>query len=153
MFQSIHNLHQMLPSLKTIDLPEPLPHADTLDVICYDFFPQILSMLQDKELMSSDNLVLDPTNPLAKFAPQDGRLGEALSGSVYSKLYELLVKDATRQLLIPLIFYTDGRQIDTISWFSFEPFLFTIAILSHSARCRASSWWPLVYAQHIESNL
>jgi hypothetical protein len=115
MFQSIHNSHQMLPFLKTIDLPEPLPQADTLDVICYDFVPQILSMLQDKEMMSPDNLVLDPTNPLAKFVPQDGRLGEALSGSIYSKLYDLLVKDATRQLLIPLIFYTDGTQIDALS--------------------------------------
>jgi len=46
----------MLPPLKTIDLPNPLPHADTLDVICYDFVPQILSMLQDKELMSTDDL-------------------------------------------------------------------------------------------------
>jgi hypothetical protein len=142
-----------LPLLKTIDLPEPLPHAPTLDVICYDFVPQILSMLQDKELMLPDNLVLDPTNPLAKFVPQDGRHGEAMSGSVYSKLYDLLVKDATRQLLIPLIFYTDGTQVDALSRFSLEPFLFTIAILSHAAWCKASSWRPLGYLQHIKSNL
>ena len=103
--------------------------------------------------MSANNLVLDPTNPLAKIVPQDGRLGEALSGSVYSKLYDLLVKDPMKQLLIPLIFYMGATQIDALSRFSVEPFLFTIAILSYAACCKASSWCPLGYMQHIKSNL
>jgi hypothetical protein len=153
MYESIHNSFQMLPSLKTIDLPEPLPHASTMDVIYYDFVPQILSLLQDKELMSATNLVLDPTNPLAMFLPDDGRLGEALSGSVYKTLYHELVKDPSKQLLCPLICYTDATQIDTLSRFSIEPFLFTIAILSQSSRCKASAWRPFGYVQHIRSNL
>ena len=153
MYESIHNSFQMLPSLKTIDLPDPLPHASTMDVIYYDFVPQILSLLQDKELMSATNLVLDPTNPLAMFLPDDGRLGEALSGSVYKTLYHELVKDPSKQLLCPLICYTDATQIDTLSRFSIEPFLFTIAILSQSSRCKASAWRPFGYVQHIRSNL
>ena len=139
MLKSVHNSHLMLPSLKKINLPVPLPDFDTLDVIYYEFVPQILSLLQDKELMSAENLVLDSTNPLAKFVPQeDGRLGEALSGSIYSKLYDLLIMDLTKQLLIPLIFYTDATQIDVLSRFSVEPLLFTIAILSYAACCK--SW-------------
>jgi len=153
MYESIHNAFQMLPSLKTIDLPDPLPHASTMDVIYYDFVPQILSLLQDKELMSAANLVLGPTNPLAMFLPDDGRLGEALSGSVYKTLYHELVKDPSKQLLCPLICYTDATQIDTLSRFSIEPFLFTIAILSQSSRCKASAWRPFGYVQHIRSNL
>ena len=153
MFQMIHKSDEMLPSLRQINLPVPLADVDTLDVIYYEFVPQLLSMLQDKELMSADNLVLDSTNPLAKFVPQDGRLGEALSGSVYSKLYDELVTDPTKQLVIPLIFYTDATQVDALSRFSVEPLLFTIAILSYAARCRSSSWRPLGYVQHIKSNL
>ena len=61
MYDSLHNSRQMLPHLEPIVLPEPLPYADKLDVICYDFVPQqLLSILQDKEMMTSDNLVLDP---------------------------------------------------------------------------------------------
>jgi hypothetical protein len=52
-----------------------------------------------------------------------------------------------------LIFYADGTNIDALSRFSLEPFLFTIAILSHAARCKASSWRPLGYVQDIKSNL
>ena len=99
-----------------------------------------------------ENLVLDSTNPLAKFVPQDGRLGEALSGSVYSKLYDLLITNPTKQLNL-LIFYANATQIDALSRFSVEPLLFTIAILSYAAHCKSSSWCPLGYVQHIKSNL
>ena len=52
------------------------------------------SLLQDKEMMTSDNLVLDPMNPLAMYKPKNGRLGEALvSGSVYQKMYDEYVTD------------------------------------------------------------
>ena len=36
MFESFHNAKQMLPHLTKIDLPDPLPDCDTLEVICYD---------------------------------------------------------------------------------------------------------------------
>jgi hypothetical protein len=87
------------------------------------------------------------------FVPDDGRLGEALSGSVYRKMYDELVDDPSKQLLCPLICYTDATQIDTLSRFSIEPFLFTIAILSQPTRCKASAWRPFGYVQHIRSNL
>ena len=40
MYDSLHNSRQMLPHLESIVLPEPLPYADKLNVICYDFVPQ-----------------------------------------------------------------------------------------------------------------
>jgi hypothetical protein len=102
----------MLPHLEPILLPEPLSFAKTLNVICYDFVPQLLSILQDKEMMTSDNLVLDPMNPLAMYKPKNGRLGEALSGSVYQQMHDEYVTDPSRQLLCPLISYTDATSVD-----------------------------------------
>ena len=115
--------------------------------------PQLLSILQNKEMMSGNNLVLDPNNPLAMYKPQDNRLGEALSGSVYQDMYRRLVSNPSKQLLCPLICYTDGTQIDALSRFSVEPFLFTPAVLSHAARCKADAWRPFGYVQHLKSNL
>ena len=112
----------MLPHLEPIKLPVPLSFADRLDVICYDFVPQLLSILQDKEMMSSENLLLDSTNPLSMYKPKDGQLGDALSGSVYQTLYSEMVIDELKQLLCPLICYTDATTVDSNSRFSVEPF-------------------------------
>jgi hypothetical protein len=112
-----------------------------MDVICFDFVvPQLLSILQNKKMMSGSNLVLDPNNPLAMYKPQDNRLGEALSGSVYQDMYRRLVSNPSKQLLCPLICCTNGTQIDALSRFSVEPFLFTPAVLSHAARCKSDGW-------------
>ena len=111
MYASIHNAEQMLPHLEPIDLPEPLCDMISMNVICYDFVPQLLSILQNKEMMAGNNLVLDPNNPLARYKPSDDRLGEALSGSVYQDMYSRLVSNPSKQLLCPLICYTDGTLV------------------------------------------
>ena len=153
MYGSIHNSTKMLPHLESIVLPDPSPCADKLDVICYDFVPQLLSILQDKEMMTLDNLVLDPMNPLAMYKPSNGRLGEALSGSVYQQMYDEYVTDPSRQLLCPLICYTDATSVDANSRFAVEPFFFTPAILKHATRSRADAWRPFGYVQQLKSNL
>jgi hypothetical protein len=152
MYNSLHNSKQMLPHVVSIDLPDPLPDAKSMDVICYDFVPQLLSILQSKTMMSANNLVLNPDNPLSMYKPQDNRLGEALSGSVYQEMYSRLVSDPSNQLLCPLICYTDGTSIDALSRFSVEPFLFTPAVLTYAARCKAEAWRPFGYVQHPRSN-
>jgi hypothetical protein len=150
MYDSLHNAKQMLPNVVSIQLPDLLPDTKSRDVICYDFVPQLLSILQNKEMMSANNLVLDPNNHLAMYKPQNRRLGEALSGSVYQDtMYQRLVSNPTKQHLCPLICYTDGTQIDALSRFSAEPFLFTPAVLSHVARCKAEAWHPFGYVQHL----
>ena len=125
----------MLPFPRTIKLPDALPNMETMDVICYDFVAQLLSILQDKSLMTKENLLLDTKDPLAMFEPEDGHLGEALSGSIYRQLYKELVTNPTRQLLVPLRAYTDGTNIDTMSHFSVEPLIFVPLIFCHHRRC------------------
>jgi hypothetical protein len=103
-------------------------------------------------MMLANNLVLDPKNPLAMYKPQDNRLCEALSGSVYKDMYGHLESDPSKQLLCPLICYTDGTQIDALSRFSIEPFLFMHAVLFHAACCKANTWYPFGYVQLLRSN-
>jgi hypothetical protein len=131
----------MLPNVMLIQLPDPLPDTKSMDVICYDFVPQLLLILQNKAMMLANNLVLDPNNPLAMmYKPQDNRLGKALSGSVYQDMHQRLVSNPTKQLLCPLTCYTDG------------PFLFMPAVLSHVAHCKAKAWHPFGYVQHLRCN-
>ena len=46
MYNSIHNAKHMLPFPWTIKLLDALPNMETMDVICYDFVAQLLSILQ-----------------------------------------------------------------------------------------------------------
>jgi hypothetical protein len=151
MYNSLHDAKQILPNVVSINIPYPLPDTKSMGVICYDFVPQFLLILQNKEMMSANNLVLDPNNLLAMYKPQNSRLGEALSGSVYQDMYQRLVSNPTKQLLRPLICYTDGTQIDALSRFIVEPFLFMPAVLLHVAHCKAEAWRPFGYMQHLRS--
>jgi hypothetical protein len=60
-------------------------------------------------------------------------------------MYHRLVTNPSKQLLCPLICYTDSTQIDSLSRFSLEPYLFTPALLSHAARSKANAWRPFGY--------
>jgi hypothetical protein len=122
MYNALINAEQMLPHLKPIKLPDLLPNMKTMNVICYNIVPLLLSILQNKKRMSANNLVLDPNNPLAMYKPHDRWLGEELSGSVYQDMHRHLVSNPSKQLLCPLICYTDGTQINSLSRFGVSPF-------------------------------
>jgi hypothetical protein len=86
MYDSLHNTKQRLPNVVSIQLPDPLPDTKSMGIICYDFLPQLMSILQSKEMMLANNLVLDPNNLLAMYKPKNNQLGKALSGSVYQNI-------------------------------------------------------------------
>ena len=67
-------------------------------------------------------------------------------------MYHHLVTDPSKQLLCPLICYTDSIQIDSLSWFSLEPLLFTPALLSHAACKKDNAWQPFGYVQQLQGN-
>jgi hypothetical protein len=83
MYGSLHNARQMLLHIETIQLPMKMVNMDTLDIICYDFVSQLLSLLHGKELMTSKDLVLNPDDPFSIYEPTGGWLGHAMSDSVY----------------------------------------------------------------------
>ena len=53
-------------------------------VVCFDFVPQLLTLLQNRDIMIADNLAIDINkDPLKPSSSPNGTLDEALSGSVY----------------------------------------------------------------------
>ena len=59
----------------------------SIDVICFDFFPQLLRLLQNKRLMTQENLLLDIDDPSNMHQSPNNILVEALSGSAYKEIY------------------------------------------------------------------
>ena len=65
----------MLPSVGRVIVP----HGPSVDVVTYEFAPQMLSLLQNKTLMTANNLLIDLINPIQPYLSPNGRLlGEAL---------------------------------------------------------------------------
>ena len=103
----MHNTKCMLP----YTIPVQISDTSSKDVIVYDFVSQLLSKLQNKEMMQQHNLLIDLNDPLKKYKPPDGLLGDCLSGSAYSEMYDHEITDPLTQLFIPLIFWIDKTHI------------------------------------------
>jgi hypothetical protein len=46
---SLHNSEQMMQGVMSIQLPDPQPDVKSMDVICYNFVPQLLSICRTKK--------------------------------------------------------------------------------------------------------
>ena len=74
-----------------------------MDVISYDFVPQLLSLLQDPDIMTEENLLLDLADPLKPFKSPSKVRGKAISGLVYKEACKRLITDPKTQLFVPII--------------------------------------------------
>ena len=48
----------------------------------------MLDLFQNRSVMRQENLCIDINDPLKRYSPPDGMLGEALSGSVYQDNFD-----------------------------------------------------------------
>ena len=136
LFSSMKNAKQLLPSVYTV----ACPHGSDCDVIAFDFVPQLLSLLQNRDLMTQSNLVIDMENPLARYESIDNVLGEALTGQVYRDAYDRLITDPSKQLFVPIIQWIDRTSVTGNDRFSLKPYMFTPAIFTESTRRTIQAW-------------
>jgi Plavaka transposase len=136
LFKSVTNAQRLLPSVKTVDVP----HGSPCDVIVYEFAPQLLNLLQNPAVMTAANLLIDLQDPLKPYASPDGRLGDALSGSVYRDAYQRMITNPKRQLFVPIIQWIDRTHVTGNARFSLKPYMFTPAIFKEVFRRKIQAW-------------
>ena len=141
MFEMTQNAHLTLPLVHAIQQE----NKQIAEIVCYDFVPVALSLLQDRSVMTQTNMALDMRNPLAMYYPPDGRLGEAMSGSVYRDMYKRYITNPAKQLLCPLISWFDRTVISGNDKFSLAPYMFTFAIFTEKFRRTIDAWKVLGY--------
>ena len=88
----------------------------------------------------AENLLIDMHNPLKPNESPNGRLGNALSGSVYRDAYRRMITDPTRQLFVPIIQWIDRTHITGNGWFLLKPYMFTPAIFKEECRRKIQAW-------------
>jgi Plavaka transposase len=119
----------------------PFPqHSPSHKIITYEIAPQLLHLLQNPRIMTSDNLLIDLQNSLAQYQSPSGELGDALSGSVYRNAYKRLITNPTRELFVPIIQWIDRTDITGNGRFSLKPYMLMPAILNETFRRQIQAW-------------
>jgi hypothetical protein len=104
--------------------------AVSCDVIVFDFVPQQLSLLQNRNIMMAKNLLIDINDPLR---PYDSPvIGKAIYGSVYKSAYKRFISSPSQQLFLPIIQWIDRTTVTGNERFSLKPYMFTPAIFKES---------------------
>ena len=103
----------LLPYVRSVDLPHGgvTEEPGTSDVVCFDFVPQLLTLLQNRDIMIADNLAIDIKDPLKPYSSPNGTLDESLSGSVHREAYDRYITKPSSQLFVPIFQWIDRTTI------------------------------------------
>ena len=130
---------QMKPSVKVLMLPS----QNTIEVVVCSFKAQLVSLLTDRKLMKPENLLLDERNPFAEVP--DGILSDLNTGWWYKETREEICTDPNMHILLPIILFLDGSNVDKNGRLQVNPMSFTLGIFKRSVRNKAEAWRTMGY--------
>lgn len=120
----------------------PTPNKK-IQIVRFPFVSALLDLITNEDLMNPHNLLLNPTDPFAKYVPD--HLDDVLSARWYAKTYENIISDPENEFLLPLIFYIDKTHIDVFGRLTLEPLQFTLGIFKRKLRNLPKAWRVLGY--------
>ena len=142
-----YQLQTLEPTIHTLKLRGS---GNTTEVVKHSFKESLYSLLNDKQLMQQDKLLLTP----ADFNKQDKSLnnssnnkvvyGDINTGTVYQMAKEEYLKDSN-DVLCPIIFFIDKTHTDTNGRLCLEPIRFTLGIFNRETQNNPSSWRTIGY--------
>ena len=148
MRKMLENANQLLP----IAVPTAISPTQSMDVVCFDFVSQLLSLVQDRNKMVQCNLVIDVNDPISLPSRSFHKpIGEVIDGVAYREAYNVAqlrhqMTGSTRPLLvIPICCWGDATHIDQHSRFKLEPWSFSPLIFTEEIRRDAEFWRVLGY--------
>ncbi len=108
------------------------------------------SLLTDPRIVDDDYLFWgnDPLSAPPRWK-DIGKIGDINTGKAYVESYAKLIKKPGKQVLLPIILYTDGTATGQFSDLPVTPFKFTLGIFKRKARDRPYMWRTLGYVPKI----
>ncbi len=124
-----------------------LPRGSTIPLMTFSLKGAIISLLTDSTLMRESNLLLNCDNP--RIIEKRGRtLGEINTGWWYHDTHTELC-DGPDDVLLPLIFFIDGSNIDNNGRLSVEPVTMTLGIFNRSTRNVDNAWRTIGFIENL----
>ena len=134
----------MRPHVVDVPLPGQRPD-DKIQVTTFDFISQFHSLLSDKQLNNTANLVVNAPDPFTQYTPPDGLLKECLSGSWYRHAWAHMEHSTQCNFMIPIILYIDKTQMSLSGKLSLFPVQMSLSIFTEETRRTSRAWRPLGY--------
>ena len=124
-----------------------LPRGGCIPITTFSLKGAIVSLLTNTSLMIDDNLLLDSSNPFRVSKPSNV-LGDINTGWWYYSTAKKLCS-SPRELLLPLLIFIDGSNIDKNGRLSVEPVTITLGIFKRSIRNLAKAWRTIGFMESL----
>ena len=116
--------------------------GDTVKIIYHSAPAMIASLLSDANLMKDENLLFHNKDPFSP-PPPSHKLRDINTGRCYRETWKALIKDPTKEILLPVITQMDKITIDTYGRLTLEPLNISLGIQNLKTRSRPEGWRPL----------
>ena len=133
------------PKLKPKDVTVHLTGGEQTTVSVFDLEAQIMSLLQDENLMIKDNLAEGynvhtgkPTEPVTHY-------GEIHTGDAWEPARKYFCGDHPFNMPVSLILFGDKSHFDMHGTLATTPLCFTLSCFNKSARNRVEFWRPIAF--------
>ena len=139
-----YNMDRCKPYTRKLELPHSKVH---IDLVCHDMGSQIQSLLTDPRISDEDYLFFD-NNPFEPPPKEFRVIGDINTGQCYRKTYEKLIKDPTKEVLLPIIFYMDAANTGSEgNNLPIESLQFTLGIFNAKTRDKIHAWRNIGYVK------
>ena len=112
-------------------------------VTYYDFWSELMSLLDSPVFKSIDNLDMNRNDPFSKYESPSGRINCFNAGKWYSDSYSKMCPN-TKDFLLPIIFSFDESVLSNQKA-SIAPLKFTTSLLNQRERNKESNWRKLCF--------
>ena len=131
--------------------PLTLPGSKSkIDLIQYNFQELVVQLLTDPRLTDEDMLHTND-DPLAPPPDNPTKLGDINTGSCVRETFRKLIKDPSKEMLCPVIWYVDGATVGQFVDHKIEQLKFTLGIFTREARAKDRCWATIGWFPNIRS--
>jgi len=122
-----------------------LPHSHArVNLVYHQFKDQVVSLLTDGWI-TDDDYLFHNDNPFEPPPEAWTHVSDINTGLAYRETYKKLIKDPTKDVQLPLLFYMDGAITGQFDHLPVEALKFTLAIFNGTARDCKYTWKELGY--------
>ena len=137
--------------LKPLTTNVVLPRGSVLPVVTFPLKSCIVSLLSNCNLMKDNNLLIDIEDPFRKSQPGDV-LEDINSGWWYFETRDELCTGPS-DVLLPLLMFIDGSNVDKNGRLSVEPVSMTLGIFNRETRNLPQAWRTLGFVESLDNKV